>query len=149
MKRAIVGIILAPLIWPIFETYIAGVMYIILTGTTIELSWKVGFYNLHRYWWGYGLMVFCGIPFIFVCKKYHWNKLWHFIMGAGLLALIAPLVYWVGSAIIFEPQHVTLTSLSDLIIGSTHMLLSGVFTFMLVFVVFWYISVKNNEWFAT
>jgi len=149
MNRIIIGIIIAPLIWPFFEVYIAGVMYILMTGTTIELSWNVGFHNLHRYWWGYGLMVFCGIPLIFICKKYHWHKLWHFLLGAGLLGLIAPVLYWVGSAIVFQPQDASVTSLVRLVMMGTHTLFSGAITLMLVFLLFWFISVKNNEWYTT
>lgn len=139
---------IAPLIWPFIETYIAGVIYILLTGTTIELSWKVGFYNLHRYWWGYGVMIFCGVPLILICRKYHWNKPWQYILGAGLLALIVPLLYWVGAVVIFDPQHASSTELLGLVASTTHMLLSGAITFMLVILIFWFIAVRKNEWFA-
>ena len=149
MKRTVAGILLAPLIWPFIEVYMAGVMYILLTGITIEISWNVGFHNLHRYWWGYGFMFTCGVPFIALCKKYNWNKLWVFLTGSSILALIAPLVYWVGGAIIFEPQHVTLPGIKDLVLGGTHIQFAGVITSIIMFTIFWLISVKNNEWYAT
>lgn len=149
MKRAIAGILIAPIIWPFVASYLSGEIYILLTGTTIEQSWKAGFYNLHLYWWGYGLMIICGIPLILICRKCHWNKLWHFLLGAGILALIAPIIYFVGAAVIFEPKHVSLSSLVGLIYSLSHMLLSGIITFVLVFLIYWHISVKNNEWFST
>lgn len=148
MKRTIAGVILAPLIWPFIEGYIAGVLYMLFTGTTIELSWNAGFHNLHRYWWGYGLMAICGIPLIIMYKKYHFNKLWHFILGAGLLALIVPVIVWAGGAIIFEPQHVTLDALVDLVVSGSHLLLSSSFTFMFVITLFWFIAIKNNTWYV-
>jgi len=147
MKRTLAGFVIAPLVWPFIEVYTAGVLYILFTGITIELAWNVGYHNLHRYWWAYGLMISCGTPIIILCRHYHKTKLWHFIASAGLLSLIAPVIYWVGSALIFQPQDASWVSVYRMIVSSTHMLFSGTLTFIIVFIIFWFISVKGNKWY--
>ena len=147
MKRTLAGIIIAPLVWPFIEVYIAGVLYVLYTGITIELAWNVGYNNLHRYWWAYGLMLSCGIPLIILCKHYQKTKLWHFALGAGLFALLAPVIYWTGSAVIVQPQDVSWDALYRMVTSGSHLILSGAVTFIIVFIIFWFISVKGNKWY--
>ena len=150
MRRTLLGLLIAPIVWSLLVVPASELAY----GLVVPE---------HRYWWwsvwwsidwsvvgfSYILMLVVFLPFILICRAIRRNALWIYVLGGFALGFIAPVyVFQFGHVLVGSSDFDSIATGPWLVIPEAWHFQSGAaMAASMALVVFWLISVRNNDWF--
>jgi hypothetical protein len=149
MPRALIGFVIAPLLWSLLVVPASELVYGLLV------------YE-HRYWpwsilwsvdwsllgFGYLLMLVAFVPYIIICRAFRKNSVWVYALGGLVLGFVCPFYLLLLKDLLFSSATAAFRNGPWLVIPEAwHFQSGGALASCVSLVAFWAIAVRNNNWF--